>query len=448
MTLEICTVGGYNEVGKNCTAIRVDDEVVVIDMGLHLESYIAYTEDEDVYDFSQKKLTEIGAVPDLSSIRDWIPMTKAVLSTHAHLDHIGAIPFISNKFDAPIICPPFAKAVLETILSDEKIKLRNEIKSVNPNASYKVSESITAEFINITHSTPQTTMIALHTKYGTIVYANDFKFDRHPVVGKKPNFSRLKELGKEGVLCLIVDSIYSQSAKKTPSESVAKEMLKDVMLGTNSKGKAVVVTTFSSHLARLKSIIEFGRRMDRKVLLLGRSLRKYVNAGEKVNIVEFSKDAKIVGFRDKIKKHLNRIAKKKDKYVVVVTGHQGEPKAVLSRIVNNEYKFRLEAGDQVIFSCKIIPNELNEANREQLESRLKDKGVRIFRDIHVSGHCAREDQRDLIEMLKPRTIIPAHCEMKMAAAMADLAREMGYKLGKGVILAEDGGRIKLGAQKL
>ncbi|MFC1753438.1 RNase J family beta-CASP ribonuclease [Thermoproteota archaeon] len=442
MALEICTVGGYNEIGKNCTAIKVDDEVVVLDLGLHLDKYIAYNEDDDVYDFSAKKLMKIGAVPDLSLIKDWIPKTKAILSTHAHLDHIGAIPFLSNKFNAPIATTPYACAVLQTILKDDKISLRNEIKPVNPNSNFKISKNITAEFINMTHSVPQTAMIAIHTKYGTIVYANDFKFDSHPVLGKKPNFKRLREIGKKGVLCLIVDSIYSNSAKKTPSESVAKEMLKDVMLGTNSRGKAVVVTTFASHLARLKSIIEFGKKMNRRIVFLGRSLRKYTIAGEDVKIINFSKNAKIVGFRDKISKELNKIAKNKEKYLVVVTGHQGEPKAVLSRIVNNDFKFKLEAGDHVIFSCTVIPNELNLANRQIIENKLKDNGVRIFKDIHVSGHCAREDQRDLIDILKPKNIIPAHVDSGRATAMAELARELGYKLGKSVHIMEDGGKLR------
>ncbi|MBD3313871.1 RNase J family beta-CASP ribonuclease [Candidatus Woesearchaeota archaeon] len=441
MGISICTIGGYDEVGKNCTAIKVDDEVVILDMGLHLDKYIAYTEDEDVYDFSAKKLMEIGAVPDLSHIKEWIPFTKAILCTHAHLDHIGAVPFLSNKFDCPVITTPFAKAVLEAILKDERIDLRNDIKSVNPNSVYKISDKITAEFINMTHSTPQTAMIAIHTEYGTIVYANDFKFDQQPVLGKKPNLKRLSEIGKKGVLCLILDSIYADSPRKTPSEGVAKEMLKDVMLGTNSKGKAVVITTFSSHLARLKSIIEFGKKLNRKVIFLGRSLNKYVKAGEDVNIVDFSKKAKIIGFKDKIRKELNRIADKKDKYIIVCTGHQGEPKAVLPRIVNNEYKFRLGPGDHVIFSCTVIPNEINHANREILESKLRKNGVRIFRDIHVSGHCSREDQRDLIEMLNPKNIIPAHVDAEKAVAMAELTKELGYKLGKSVFIMDDGGEL-------
>ena len=143
-----------------------------------------------------------------------------------------------------------------------------------------------------------------------------------------------------------------------------------------------------------------------------------------------------------VRKRMNKIADKKDKYLIVATGHQGEPKAILSRIINNEFKFRLGPGDHVVFSCTVIPNEINQANREFMENKLRERGVRIFKDIHVSGHCAREDQRDLIEMLCPKNIIPAHVDVNMATAMAELAKELGYKLGKSVFIMEDGGRLR------
>ena len=441
--IEICTVGGYNEVGKNCTAVKIDNEVVIFDLGLHLDKYIAYTEDEDIYDFSPKKLMEIGAAPDLSLINDWIDKVIAIIPTHAHLDHIGAIPFLSQKFNADIICTPYSKAVLQAILKDEKIELKNEIKALNPNSTYQLSSRIKVEFINMTHSTPQTVMVVLHTPYGRLIYANDFKFDSQPILGQKPNFQRLRELGREGISCLIVDSIYSGDAKKTPSESVAREMLKEVMRGTNSRGKAVIITTFSSHLARLKSIIEFGKKMHRKIIFLGRSLGKYVLAGEEIRIINFTKDVKLVRYREKVAKELKKIAKNKSRYLLVVTGHQGEPKAVLSRIINKEFAFKLESGDHVIFSCKVIPNEMNKQNREILESKMRDIGVRIFKDIHVSGHCAREDLRDLVEMVKPKHLIPAHCEPIMADSMVELAEELGYKRGESVHTMEDGKRLSI-----
>ena len=202
MNVEICFVGGYNEVGKNCTAIKIDDKVIIIDMGIHLESYIKYTNDEDVHDISAKQLMKVGAIPNIAAIEKWRDKVKAIIPTHAHLDHVGAIPCLGNKFDAPVLCTPYTAAVLKTILVDEDININNDIKVLSPNSIYTISKNIKIEFINMTHSTPQTVMVAVHSKYGVILYSNDFKFDSFPTLGRKPNFERLRELGKKGILAL------------------------------------------------------------------------------------------------------------------------------------------------------------------------------------------------------------------------------------------------------
>ena len=441
--IEICTVGGYNEVGKNMTAVKVDDEVVIFDMGVHLDSYIKYTEDEDLHDISAAELIKVGAIPDDSVISDWRKMVRAIIPTHAHLDHIGAVPFLSNKYDAPIICTPYSAEVLKALLKDEKLKLNNKIRVLSPNSTLKISETMKVEFINMTHSVPQTIMVALHTKYGTIIYANDFKLDDSPIMGKKPNYKRLRELGDQKVAVLIIDSIYASEHKKTPSESVAKEMLRDVLLSVDSKGKAVIVTTFSSHLARLKSIVEFGKRMNRKIVFLGRSLAKYIEAGENINLVNFSKEGKIFKYANEAKSGLRKIMKDgREKYLIVVTGHQGEPKSILSRMVGGTLPFDFKKEDHVVFSCTIIPTSVNFANREKIEGDLRKFGVRIFRDIHVSGHAAREDHRDLINLTRPEHLIPAHAELAKRSAMAELASEMGYAPSK-VHLVKNGQRLKI-----
>jgi len=447
MPIEIYTLGGYNEVGKNCTAIKVDNEVVICDMGIHLESYIKYTEDEDILAISPLRLTEVGAIPDIAPIKDLRNKVKAIIPTHAHLDHVGAIPFLASKFRAPIFCTPLTVAVIRAILRDEKMTIPNKIKTLSPNSQYKLSKNIKIEFINMTHSIPQTAMLALHTKYGVILYANDFKFDSTPTLGKKPNFKRLKDLGEKGIFALICDSTYAPLRAKTPSESVAKEMLKEVMLGTESTGKLVAITTFSSHLARLKSIIEFGKQMNRKIIFLGRSLAKYVYAGQDTNLINFEKDAKILRYRKQISGKLKEVNKNRGKYLLVVTGHQGEPKAVLSRISRKEYPFEFKPEDHVIFSTSVIPTEINIKNREKLETALKNQGVRIFRDVHVSGHAAREDLRDLINITNPKHIIPAHGNPEMKEALADLAFEMRYKPGN-VHLSQDGQKITLKPKRI
>src|SRR3989344_1151781 len=347
--IEICAVGGYSDVGKNMTAIRYGDEVVILDMGLQLDRYIEYTEDDDLVEVSAKKLTEIGAIPDLRHIEDWRHMVKAIVPSHAHLDHIGAIPFLSNRFNAPIICTPFTKAVIEAIVADDEIKLKNPIKALPANAHIKVSPNITIELVHTTHSTPQSTMIAVHTPDGLVLYTNDFKFDNMPLLGKPPNYARLKELGEQGVLCVIMEALSSHEPKKMPSESIARDMLRDVLLNTDTRGRAVFVTTFSSHIARLKTIIECGEKMNRKIVLLGRSLAKYVLAAEKVGIVKFTDRVDMVRYSSKVKTQIRRYERTRDKTLFIVTGHQGEQKSILSKLARGIIPFDFHAGDYVVF---------------------------------------------------------------------------------------------------
>ena len=441
--VEVCTIGGYNEVGKNSTAVKIGNDAYILDLGIHLENYIKYTQDEDIVSVNPKELMDAGAVPNISAISDWKDKVKMILPTHAHLDHVGAIPYLANNFKANIMCTPFTSEVLKGILTEDKIKLNIKIRSMSANSSFQASNSVKIEFVHMTHSTPQTVMIALHTKEGIILYANDFKFDLFPTLGKKPNFKRIEELGKQRVLALICDSTYAPEARKMPSESVAKEMLKEVMLGIDSKNKHVVVTTFSSHIARLNSIVEFGRKMNRKIVFMGRSMAKYVKAAEDTGIAKFTDNVEIMKYSGQIKRKLKKIANDRGKYLMVVTGHQGEPKSVLAKMMNNDLKFKFFPEDHIIFSCRTIPTPTNIENRQRLESDLKKFNVRIFKDVHQSGHAAREDLRDLINFVKPQHIIPAHGNPVMTSALADLAVEMGYKIGQNVHLMRNGERIRL-----
>ena len=441
--MEIRAVGGYDEVGKNCTAVRIGNEAFIFDCGVHLENFIQYTEDEHLLSIRPEDLIKVGAVPDISRISDWKSNLKMILPTHAHLDHIGALPYLASSLKVPIAATPFTIEVLKAILQDNGMKLRNPLKTVHPNSSIRVSSTITAEFIHVTHSTPHTAMIALHTPEGTILYANDFKFDLTPTLGKKPNLKRLEELGRQGVKALIVDSTYAADPRKMPSEAVARQMLYDVLLGVNSKGKAVIVTTFSSHIARLKSIIEMGHKLGRKIVFLGRSLHKYSTAAERVGIVNFSREVQMIKYPKQMNKELRRIAARKEKYLLVVTGHQGEPQSTLSKMVNGKLPFSFSPEDHVVFSCKTIPTETNIRNRERLETSLRSKHVRMFLDVHASGHAAREDLRDLLHLVKPRHIIPAHGGIEMRKAMASLAEELGYSTGKNIHLLDDGSSIRL-----
>jgi len=441
--MEIFTIGGYSEVGKNMTAIKVKDEIIIIDMGLFLPKLLSVQEEGDPRDMPANKLIKLGVIPDDSILEKERDKVKAILFGHGHLDHVGAAPYLEKRYNCPLIGTPYTLEILKSLYEDKKQKPINKIKVLNAQSSMRISKNFEVDFINITHSTLQVVLIAIHTPEGTILYGNDFKFDNHPVLGKIPNYESLKKLGNKGVKCLILDCLNSRIDMKTPSEKVARELLKDVMLGTSNKDNAVIVTTFSSHISRLKSIIDFGKKMNRKIVFMGRSLYKYVNLAEKLKLISFSKDVEICGYRRLVQKRLKEISKNREKYLIVCTGNQGEPNATLSRMARGELPFDFKQNDEVIFSCRTIPTAETMRNRELLEKNLKQKGVRIFTNIHSSGHASREDHRDLISLTRPKHLIPAHGDFDMTSGLLSLAIEMGYKPTETVHLMHDGSVLKI-----
>ena len=276
-----------------------------------------------------------------------------------------------------------------------------------------------------------------------MLYVNDYKLDNSPVSGDKPNYKRLRELSRSGVKVMIVDSLYAPEEVKTPSEKIARGLLEDVLFGTENRNSAIIVSTFSSHIARLKSIAEFGRRLNRKVVILGRSMNKYLTAARNVGQVSFLKDVKIASYRKQVEKVLKDANRNRNKYLIVCTGHQGEPGAILDRLSRDELPLKLQRDDHIIFSSRTIPSPINEASKAQLEKRLKKFHVRIFDNVHVSGHGGREDLRDLISLIKPKHIIPAHGDLKKTTAGVMLAEELGYKLGKDVHLMQNGKSLEI-----
>ena len=425
MTIEIIPVGGYSEIGRNCTAVKIDDEIVILDMGLHMEKYIEHThtaDRDDIVDMSTKTLMNVGAVPDIRTLtKEERKNVIAICIGHAHLDHIGAVPFLAKKFDCPVYATPFSIEVVKSTIRDDRINIKNELIKKEENSIFRISDNIEIEFINVTHSTPETVMIAIHTKEGVVLYGNDYKIDKTPTYGAKTNIKRLKELKPKAY---IVDCLYSDNPDWTPSELVAKQKLKEILLDQDNKGKSIFVTTFSSHIARLKSIKEIGEKMGRKVVFLGRSLSKYLMASENAGLAKFN-DSMVVKYGAKVRRYLSSIPNP-EQHLFILTGHQGEPKATLSRIVyENHFNFKPE--DIVIFSCQIIPVPINFENRKVLEDALKRKHVTVHTDVHVSGHASAEDQREIFRIINPENIIPVHGDLPKMQAMKEIAIQEGYK---------------------
>ncbi len=429
--LEIIPVGGFSEIGRNCVAVKVDDEVVILDMGLMLDAYIEYTESDDIEDVSTKKLIEVGAVPDINILTKLKKCVVGICVSHGHLDHVGAIPYISSRFDADIHATPMTAEVIRNITDRDRRPIKNKIIEHDVNSRFKLTRKIEIEYVYMTHSIPHTVCTVIHTPYGSVAYINDFKLDASPTMGPKSNIKRLKEL--KGIKVLLLDSLYAHVDGKAPSEKIAQQMLFDQLLNTETNGRAVIITTFGSHIARLKTLVQLGQKMGRQVVFLGRSLSKYAEAAQNSGVFSFE-GVKILGYRKKIDEWLSKNNKDFSKYLLIMTGHQGEPKAVLSRTLNSGL-LRLKRDDLVVFSSKVIPVDVNVENRKKLDDHLKHNHIRIFSDLHVSGHGAREDHRDLLTWLKPENIIPLHGGMRQLGALKELAvNDLNYKPEKVHIL--------------
>jgi len=445
--MEIYTIGGYSEVGKNMTAVKIDDDVFIFDAGFYMPAIVEMQEEEK-RDYSEKRLRNKGVLPN-DLILDKLGLrskVRAIFLSHGHLDHIGAVPYLSYRYNAPLIGSPFTISILKKILEDEKKIIPNKMITVQINSSVKIKgkrRDYHAELINMTHSIPHTTMIALHTKEGIVVYGNDFKIDNTPVIGEKPNYNALNRISKQGVKVAIIDSLYSGHAIKTPSEKVARSMVEEVLLTVRNEKAAIFVTTFSSHIARLKSIVDFGKKLDRKIFFIGRSLERYMSAASRINLVPFRKDIQLKTYKNQVASALRQVSKQRDKYLVVCTGHQGEPGSILERISRKKLPFEFKRHDNLIFSSKTIPVPVNIENRENMDKRLKKLKVRIFNEVHVSGHGGREDIMDLITLINPQHIIPSHGSTSQLKPMLEICEDLGYRPEKQIHLMRDGQKLKL-----
>ncbi|HIH87297.1 MAG TPA: RNase J family beta-CASP ribonuclease [Methanosarcinales archaeon] len=438
----IIAVGGYNEMGRNMTAIRVGNEIVVMDMGLRLDM-VQIHEDVEIDRKSSRDLIKMGVIPDDMVMKQVDGNVKAIVCTHGHLDHIGALPKLAHRYDAPIISTPYTSELIkQQVKNEKKYQVKNKVEALATGKIHKVSPNISIELIRVQHSIIDASFAAIHTPEGIILYANDFKLDRTPVIGEQPDFDRLRQIGKEGVIAMLTESTNSGMSGKTPSEKIAADMVSDVMLGTEEAESGVIVTTFSSHIARIKSIIEAAVKMDRIPVLMGRSMERYVGTAEKMGFLKFPDNLEMYGQRHSIDKALKRINKEgKEKYLPIVTGHQGEPGAILTRISHDTTDYKIEKGDKVIFSANIIPNPMTRANRYSLETKLKMKGARIYDNVHVSGHAYREDHWELLRMINPEHVIPAHGNIMMHSNYLEMAEEAGYVFGENTHLMRNGEEI-------
>jgi len=442
--MKIHAIGGYTEFGRNMTAITVGNETVIFDVGISVDKIIKLQERGlDPQEMSPNALYSEDAIPDdREFFKKYGKQVKAIIVDHAHLDHVAAIDKIAEKYNVPIIGTAFTLEVIRQKIN-KKSQLHKRFVQLNAKSTYKISDKLSVEFIYATHSIPQTVMSCLHTPEGDVIYAVDYKFDEHPVLGQKTDYQRLKEIGKKGLKLLITDSTRIDREGRTYSESLVSGMIEDTFAFISTKGKAVIVTTFASHIARLTLLLDVAKKMKRIPVFLGRSMYNYITAAENIGLVNISKKAMVVNPRE-TRRVLRQIEKAgREKYFMIMTGHQGEPNSMLVRISLDLIDFKLLPDDIVVFCSETIPSPVNQANRNLLMKNLKNKGARIFDEVHVSGHAAREDVREFLKMLRPQHYLPAHGGLIKLSSAVKLANELGYKLGEDVHLLQDGQELDL-----
>ncbi|MFC7216166.1 RNase J family beta-CASP ribonuclease [Saliphagus sp. GCM10025334] len=446
MEIEIATIGGYEEVGRQMTAVRAGDDIVIFDMGLNLSKVLIH-DNIQTEGMHSLDLIDMGAIPDDRVMSDLDGDVQAIVPTHGHLDHIGAISKLAHRYDAPVIATPFTLELVRAELEDEqKFGSENDLITMDAGETMRIGDQgCELEFVNVTHSIVQAINPVLHTPEGAIVYGLDKRMDHTPVIGEPIDMKRFREIGREGngVLCYIEDCTNANKKGRTPSENVAREHLRDTLYSMEDYDGGIVATTFSSHIARVKSLVEFAREIGRQPILLGRSMDHYSGTAQQVGI-DFPSDVPMYGYRHAIDETFERIMNDgKENFLPLVTGHQGEPRAMLTRMARGETSYELDDGDKVVFSARVIPEPTNEGQRYQAEKLLGMQGARVYSDIHVSGHLCQEGHYQMLDALQPQHVIPAHQDLKGFSGYVDLASNQGYALGRDLHPTSNGNIIQL-----
>ena len=418
----IIPLGGLEEVGKNMTAFQYKDEIIVVDAGL------TFPEDEH--------LGIDVIIPDFSYLESNKHKIKGLLLTHGHEDHIGAIPYFYQKLgteNIPMYGGRLTLALAKAKFEKKDAKLPKE-KVINGRTILKVSKYFTVEFISVTHSIADCYAICIKTPAATILHSGDFKVDLTPVDGEGFDFGRLAQLGEEGVDLLLSDSTNAQISGFTPSERTVGESLKDEFSRANGR---IILAAFASHVHRLQQIVNIAQKHGRKIAIDGRSMVKIFEICSNLGYLKIPKDIMID--IDKVETY------PADKVLILCTGTQGEPLAALSRIANGTHKYiSLREGDTVVISATPIPGNEKAATKNINQLMKRDANV-VFEKgigIHVSGHGCQEEQKLMINLVKPKFFLPVHGEYAMIKKHKELAMAVGVP-EKNILLSENGAKLEL-----
>lgn len=416
----IFALGGLGEVGKNMYCVQYQDEIIIIDSGLL---------------FPDEYLMGIDyVIPDYSYLIENQDKIKALIYSHGHEDHIGAIPFLIKQVNIPIVYASGLTLGLVKNKLEEKSDIQVNLKEYHEDDEI-VFNHFRITFFRTSHSIPDSYGIRLSTPIGNVVHTGDFKFDFSPT-GTDSNYHKMAKIGEEGVVCLLSDSTNAEMEGFTTSEKVVSETIKDMFESIDGR---IIISTFASNIHRIQQIVEASVMTGRKIAVFGRSMTKNIDVGYKLGYIKAPKGTFVYT--------RNNTQLNSDKLTILCTGSQGEPLAALTRIAGGTHRqITLKPGDTVILSSSPIPGNLESVNRTI--NMLYKKGANVitqspFADVHASGHGGQSELKLMLKLMKPKYFMPIHGEYRMLKTHAQLGIDAGVKpentfiLENGDVLAID-----------
>ena len=415
--LKIIPLGGLHEIGKNITAFEYEDEIIVVDCGL------SFPEDD--------MLGVDLVIPDITYLLKNKEKVKALVITHGHEDHIGAIPYFLKQLNVPIYATRLTAGLISNKLEEHKLLRSTEMHIVNQGDIIKLGNNFKVEFIRSSHSIPDSVMLAITTPIGTVLHTGDFKVDFTPIDGQIMDFGRISELGKQGILALMSDSTNSERKGFTMSESSVGELFDKLFLNCT---KRIVVATFASNVHRIQQIVNSAVKNGRKIAVCGRSM---------INMITTATELGYIKCPDNLFIDIDMIGNYADEQLVIITtGSQGETMSALTRMATGDHKkVKITPNDLIIISATPIPG--NEKYVSKVIDDLMQLGAEVvysaLADVHVSGHACQEEQKLILALTKPKFFIPVHGEYRQLRAHRDTAETMG--IDKDNIIMMTNGRV-------
>jgi ribonuclease J len=403
--LKIIPLGGVGQIGKNMTVFEYDGQLLVVDCGLM---------------FPESDMLGIDLViPDMGYVFERKDQVRAIVVTHGHEDHIGALPYLVDKVRAPIYATRLTRGLIEVRLKEHRLLDVAELHTIQPDdRDFRLDLGpFGVEFFRVSHSIPDSVGLGITTPVGLVVYTGDFKFDQTPVDGRLTDFAKLAELGGRGVHVLLSDSTNAETNGQTPSEEVVAENFQRIFAGAEGR---IIVATFASNISRIQQVVDTARRYNRSVGLVGRSMLNYAKKAYELGYLDVAPDELLTP------QQMNSLPP--HQVAIACTGSQGEPTSALVRMSVGEHRqVNIQPGDTVIVSATPIPGNEELVNRTI--NNLFRAGADVYDQerlqVHVSGHASREEHKLMLNLIRPRFFVPIHGEFRHLVHHARMAQELG-----------------------